>query len=85
MTIPTASAARRFSMSRVAAGDRILVRGIHFEQLSSDCAAIGLYVGDVVTCRSTSAGRLNLESHSGGRVLLSQDWARWIEVEHAPQ
>jgi hypothetical protein len=74
-----------FSMSRVAAGDAILVRAIYFGRLGSDCASIGLHAGDVVRCRSSSSTQLNLERRSGGRVLLSQDWARWIEVEHAPQ
>jgi hypothetical protein len=69
------------SLAAITEGDSMRIREIHFGQLRSDCAAIGLHVADVVTCRSTSPRLLQLRSDRGPTILLPCDWARWIEVE----
>jgi hypothetical protein len=81
MAYTTHASAPAVSLASVTAGDSIRVRGFLYDQLSSDCALIGLRVGDEVKCTSNSSAHFNLESDSGPRVLVHRDWARWIEVE----
>jgi hypothetical protein len=73
--------ARGMTLALVAPGDSVRIREILFAQLSSDCARIGVRVGDVLTCRSASAVQLDLSGRDGRRVLLNHDWARWIVID----
>ncbi len=76
------------TLHTLAAGDTARVSGILFERLRQKCAALGLEVGQRVTCRV--AGDvwlvLDVEVAGGSRpVLLERDWARFVAVERAAE
>ena len=55
--------------------DRILY-GI----LQDLCDSVGLHEGDIVVCRRASRSCLVLDVAHGRRVVIDQDWARFIRV-----
>jgi hypothetical protein len=75
------SGTRRTTLARVAPGDCVRICEILFDQLRSDCAHAGVRVGDVLMCRNASSFQVGLAGPDGRRVLLDQDWARWIVVQ----
>ena len=72
------------TLHTLAAGETARVSGILFERLRQKCAALGLEVGQLVTCRVPGDVWLILDVDVAGGsrpVLLERDWARFVEVE----
>ena len=72
------------SLAEVRPDERVRVQLILYGILRDLCDGAGLHEGDCVTCRRSSGAHLVLESEHRRRIVIDQEWARFISVRHDP-
>jgi len=68
------------SLANIRPDEVACIEGILFGMLRDLCYGLHLEEGDCVRCRRTSRTTVILEVADGRRVVLDQDWARFISI-----
>jgi hypothetical protein len=57
-----------------------MIRRILFGTLRTLCADLGVFEGDVVSCRAGTATHLVLRTETGRTIPLDREWSRFIQI-----
>jgi hypothetical protein len=71
------------SLASARAGEAVMIRRILFGTLRNLCADLGVFEGDVVSCRAGTATHLVLRTASGRTIPLDREWTRFIQISEA--
>lgn len=71
------------SLASARAGEVVIIRRILFDTLRSLCADLGVFEGDVVSCRAGTATHLVLRTVTGRTVPLDREWTRFIQISES--
>jgi len=68
------------SLATARAGEEVVIQRILFGALRNLCADLGVYEGDVVSCRAGISTHLVLRTATGRTIPLDREWARFIQI-----
>lgn len=68
------------SLAATRAGEAVMIRRILFGTLRSLCADLGVFEGDIVSCRAGTSTHLVLRTAAGRTIPLDREWARFIQI-----
>lgn len=68
------------SLATARAGEAVMIQRILFGTLRELCADIGVFEGDVVSCRAGTSTHLVLRTSAGRTIPLDREWARFIQI-----
>lgn len=71
---------REQSLMEVTPNELVRVERILYAILRDLCDEIGLHEGDEVRCQRNAGSVVVLESETGRKLVVDQDWARFIRV-----
>jgi hypothetical protein len=57
-----------------------MIRRILFGTLRKFCADLGVYEGDIVSCRAGTSTHLVLRTAAGRTIPLDREWTRFIQI-----
>ena len=68
------------SLAEAQPNQLVRVERILYRTLRELLAGIGLHEGDQLLCRGSYRSRVILQAETGRRVIVNQEWARFIRV-----
>lgn len=68
------------SLAATRAGEAVMIRRILFGTLRNLCADLGVFEGDIVSCRAGTSTHLVLRTSAGRTIPLDREWARFIQI-----
>jgi|GEM_PF-4297418 len=68
------------SLAATSTGEVVVIRRILFGALRNLCADLGVFEGDLVSCRAGAGTHLVLRTSAGKTIPLDREWTRFIQV-----
>lgn len=68
------------SLASARAGEAVMIRRILFGALRNLCADLGVFEGDVVSCRAGTSTHIVLRTSAGRTIPLDREWTRFIQI-----
>ena len=68
------------SLATARAGEEVMITRILFGALRNFCSDLGVFEGDVVSCRAGTATHLVLRTSTGRTIPFDREWSRFIQI-----